>query len=485
MSNNLVRKNTVLNIIKSICTVVFPLITFPYISRTLLADGVGKINFGNSVVSYFSLFASLGVATYALKECAQNRNRREDLSKTASEIFSINMTSTILSYVVLVLLLVFARPLHNYRFLIVIQSTGILFNTLGAEWINSAMEDFTYITLRSIFFQGLSIVLMFIFVHRPEDYMRYAIITVLSASGGNIVNILYRRKFCKIHFTIKMNLKKHLPPIILFFSMVLAQQIYVNSDITILGLYKGDHEVGLYSTSVKIYNIVNTIIASVSTVVWPQIAEAYKKNRQEDVNRLAKYSLNFILTFGMPCIVGINMVAKEIILLIAGNEYVGATMSLHILTIALLFSFIGGWIGSTMFLPNNNETVCLIASVVAAIVNIVLNLIFIPFWGLNAAAMTTAVAEGISLIILLFHYDKKMKITGIYEMLKGPALGVAFIVLSSIIVKKCLDDSIQICILTIIISAIEYFGILILTKDKFFMGYIMPIINKLKGVNKE
>lgn len=167
MSNNLVRKNTVLNIIKSICTVVFPLITFPYISRTLLADGVGKINFGNSVVSYFFLFASLGVATYALKECAQNRNRREDLSKTASEIFSINMTSTILSYVVLVLLLVFARPLHNYRFLIVIQSTGILFNTLGAEWINSAMEDFTYITLRSIFFQGLSIVLMFIFVHRP------------------------------------------------------------------------------------------------------------------------------------------------------------------------------------------------------------------------------------------------------------------------------------------------------------------------------
>lgn len=480
MSKNLVRRNTVLNIIKSICAVVFPLITFPYISRTLLADGVGKVNFGNSIVSYFSLFASLGVATYALKECAQNRINREDLSKTASEIFSINMCSTILSYFVLILFLIFVRPLYKYRVLIVIQSSVILFNTLGADWINSAMEDFTYITIRSIFFQGLSIVLMFIFVHRPEDYIRYAIITVLSASGGNIINIFYRKKYCDIYFTLKMNLKKHLPAIFMFFSMILAQQIYVNSDITILGLCRGDYEVGLYSTSVKIYNIVNTVIASVSTVVWPQIAEAYKMNRLVDVNRLARYSLNFIFAFGLPCIVGINVVAKEIIFLIAGNEYVGATLSLQILTIALFFSFLGGWLGSVMFLPNNKECICLIASVAAAIVNIILNLIFIPFFGLNAAAITTAIAEGVSLVILFVHYDKRMKINGIHKMLKGPIMGGAFIVASSVVVRMCFKNSYQICILTMIISTIGYFGILILTKDEFFMGYIKPILKKLK-----
>ena len=275
-------------------------------------------------------------------------------------------------------------------------------------------------------------------------------------------------------------MKKHLPPIVLFFSMILAQQIYVNSDITILGLYKGDYEVGLYSTSVKIYNIVNSIIASVSTVVWPQITEAYKKGSQSDVNRLSKYSLNFILVFGIPCIVGINVIAKEIILLIAGKEYVGATMSLHILTVALLFSFLGGWIGSSMFLPNNKEGVCLIASSVAAIVNIVLNLIFIPFFGLNAAAMTTAVAEGASLIILLLHFDKNMKIDGIHEMLEGPVLGALFIIVSSLGIRVLFDNSIFVCILTIIMSVLGYFGILILIKDKFFMGYINPIINKLK-----
>lgn len=486
MSSSLVKRNTILNIIRSICTVVFPLITFPYISRTLLADGVGKINFGNSIVSYFSLFASLGITTYALKECARNRNSRESLSITASEIFSINVCSTLLSYAILALFIIFAKPLYNYRSLIVIQSTAILFNTLGAEWINSAMEDFAYITFRSVFFQGLSIVLMFIFVHQPEDYMRYAAITVLSACGSNIVNVFYRKKFCDIYFTFRMNVKKHLPPILLFFSMVLAQQVYVNSDITILGLYKSDYEVGLYSTSVKIYNIVNSVVASVSTVVWPQIAEAYKRGRQSDVNRLSKYSLNFIFVLGLPSIVGINVIAKELILLIAGEEYVGATMSLHILTVALLFSFLGGWIGSTMFLPNSKESICLIASTVAAVVNIVLNLVFIPFFGLNAAAATTAIAEGVSLIFLLLHFDKNMKIDGIYEMLEGPVLGSAFIIASSVVIRIFFDAPILICILTMFSSVVGYFGVLVFVKDTFLMGYINPIVRKLKkGVNKK
>ena len=480
MSNNSVKKNTVLNVIKAICSIIFPLITFPYISRTLLTENVGKINFGNSIVNYFALAASLGITTYALKECSRNRNNREDLSKVSSEIFSINICSTVISYFALAVTLIFGRSLSNYRVLIIIQSSAILFTTLGADWINSAMEDFQYITIRSVGVQILSIILMFIFIHRPADYVKYALITVLSSSGGNILNIFYRKKYCDTRFTFHMNLRKHLPPIVLFFSMILAQQIYVNSDITILGLVKGDFEVGLYSTSVKIYNIVNSIIASVSTVVWPQIAEAYKKHSQQDVNRLAKYSLNFILVFGLPCIVGINMVARELILMIAGEEYVGATMSLQILTIALFFSFIGGWLGSTNYLPNGRESICLFSSTCAAITNLVLNLITIPLWGLNAAAMTTVIAEGLSLIILFVKYDKNMKISGLFGMLKGPILGCFLIIIASLVVRFFIMNSMLICLLSVVISVVCYFGILLLTKDEFFLGYVEPIIRKFK-----
>lgn len=266
--------------------------------------------------------------------------------------------------------------------------------------------------------------------------------------------------------------------------MILAQQIYVNSDITILGLVRGDFEVGLYSTSVKIYNMINVVIASVTTVIWPQIAEAYKNHNQDDINRLAKYSLNFIMALGLPCIVGVNVIAKEVILLIAGKEYLKATTSLHILTIALLFSFIGGWVGNTNFLPNGKEKICLIASLCAAITNLVLNLMLIPIWGLNAAALTTAIAEGVSLIVLFANYDKNMRIVGLIKMLKGPLLGSFLIIVASMIARLCSSKGIVVCSITVTLGVFGYFGALLLVKDEFLLAYIFGFMSKLKRGEK-
>lgn len=481
MENNLIKKNTVLNIIKSASSIIFPVVTFSYISRILMTESVGKINFGNSIVNYFTLLASLGISTYAIKECSRNRDNKKNLSQCASEIFSINICSTLISYIILILTLLMFKKLDNYRELILIQSSAILFTTIGADWINSAMEDFKYITIRSICFQIVSLVLMFIFIHQPGDYLKYAAITVLATSGSNILNIFYRKKYCNIRFTFQMNLKKHFPPIMMFFSMIIAQQIYVNSDITILGLYRGDFEVGLYSTSVKIYTIVNTIIASVSTVVWPQIAEAYKNEKQEDVNRLSKYSLGFILTFGLPAIVGINLISEEIILLIAGPEYINATSSLHILTIALFFSFIGGWMGSTNFLPNGKEKICVLASCCSAIINIFLNLFMIPYLGLNGAAITTAISECCAFIILSIKFDRKLKINGLKEMIFKPLVGCFIISLVSIIIRIFVINKMIICVLTILLSILIYPCCLFILKDEFFMGYIDPILKKFKS----
>lgn len=481
MENNLIKKNTVLNIIKSASSIIFPVVTFSYISRILMTESVGKINFGNSIVSYFTLLASLGIPTYAIKECSRNRDNIKKLSQCASEIFSINICSTLISYIILIFTLLMFKKLGNYRELILIQSSAILFTTIGADWINSAMEDFNYITIRSICFQIVSLVLMFIFIHQPEDYLKYAVITVLATSGSNIMNIFYRRKYCNIRFTFRMNIKKHFPPILMFFSMIIAQQIYVNSDITILGLYRGDFEVGLYSTSVKIYTIVNTIIASVSTVVWPQIAEAYKNGKQEDINRLSKYSLGFILTFGLPAIVGINLISEEIILFIAGPEYIDATLSLRILTIALFFSFIGGWMGSTNFLPNGKEKICLLASCCSAIINISLNLFMIPYLGLNGAAITTAISECCAFIILSIKFDRKLKINGLKEMIYKPLVGCFIMSLVSIIIRIFVANKMIICVLTILLNILIYLCCLFILKDEFFMGYVDPIIKKLKS----
>lgn len=476
-----VKKNTIFNAIKSLFSIIYPLITFPYISRVLLTENVGKINFSNSIVSYFSLIASLGITTYAVRECSKYKGKQKELDDVASQILSINIWSTVIAYVSLAVILVAARPLDNYRTLIVIQSSTILFKTIGADWLNTAMEDFQFITIRTMGMQIFSLILMFIFVKRPEDYITYALISVVASSGADIINVFYRRRYCKARFVLHIDWKKNLPPILLLFSLILSQTIYTSSDITILGLYKGDFQVGLYSTSVKIYNIVNTVVASVAWVVMPQLSSCFAKKDYEKINALLKYSLNFIIVLGLPCVVGLNVITKEIILLIAGKSYLGAELSLRILTISLAFSFIGGWIGNMIMLPSGKEKICLKSSCVSAITNIVLNLILIPNWGLNAAAVTTAISEFLGILITRPYIDEKIKIERIGKMIAAPLAGSVAIIMVSILVRFLFESAYVVAILTIVLSAITYLVVLILMKNEFALNFIRPIFYKLKG----
>ena len=481
MSKNSVNQNTIFNTLKSVFGVIYPLITFPYISRVLMTDNVGKINFGNSIVSYVSLIASLGVTTYAIRECSKVRENKDELSKTSSQILSINIMSTLVAYIALAIVLIFAKPLENYRLLICIQSMTVLFATLGADWLNTAMEDFKFIAIRTILMQVLSLILMFIFVHRPEDYIVFAIISVVASSGANIVNIYYRRRYCKTRFTWDMDLKRHLPKILLLFSLILSQTIYVNSDMTILGLMKGDHEVGLYSTSVKMYQIVNTTIASITWVVMPKLSYNFARKDYAEINRLLKYALNFIVVLGIPSICGLEIIAPQIVVTIAGEAYADAALSLRILGFAMLCSFFAGWVGNMTRLPSGKEALSLKISSVSALLNIVLNFILIPKWGLNAAAFTTAVSELFGLVWGFILIDKNIKIDGLKQMFFGPVIGGLGILGIGWIVQRIIDRAWMVSIVAIGASVIWYLLVMIISKNEFFMGFVKPVLNKIRG----
>ena len=467
-----VKTNTIYNAIKAVSAVIFPLISFPYVSHVLLTEGVGKVNFGNSIISYFTLIASLGITTYAVRECAKVRQDAGKLSTTSSQLFSINILTTLVSYVLLALTLLFARPLKEYRLLIVVQSTVILFTTLGADWLNTAMEDFKFITLRTVFFQALSLVLMFLFVRKPEDYMLFAVISVVSSSGANIINMFYRRRYCRVRFVTKMDLRRHMPPILLMFSLALTQTIYVNSDVTILGLFHGDHEVGLYSTAVKIYTIVNTTIASVAFVLMPKLSYWFAEKNYEEVNKLLHHGLNFILVLGLPCIVGLNAITVEIIQVMAGPEYLGAVPAMHVLTIALLMSFLGGFIGNLILLPSGREKICLRTSLVSAIANIVLNLIFIPMFGGVAAAATTATAETLGFVINIFHVEKQIKLGSMRKILLAPIVGCIAMLAALAAVVYFVEHLALRVVLGIGVSMVVYLAVLILMKHEFTLGML-------------
>lgn len=474
-----IKHNSIFNFIKTFSQFIFPLITFPYISRVLGAESIGKYNFSNSVVSYVSMIATLGISSYAVRECSKVKQNRTEYEKTASEIFSINIITTVIAYIILFLLLSFSESLHSYNKLIIILSTTIIFNTFGAEWINNVHEDFKFITIRSISFQILAFVLMLLFVRNQSDYINYAWISLLSTSGANLINVFYRRKYGKIRFTFNINLQVHFKPIVYLFAIYISQQIYVNSDITILGLYKGDTSVGIYSTSVKIYNIVNAMICSICMVVIPQISYLFEKKEYNSISKLFNYALNFIVVLGLPAITRINMLCPEIISCLAGNEYLAATSSLRILTIALIFSLLGGLIGNVTIIPAGREKICFFQGIVAATINILFNVVLIPSFGINAAASTTAIAEGVSFVILAINFDKRIRIKSIKKILFGPLLGSMLIICVILFTRYLIHNSILVILVSVTMSMIMYLIVQILVKNEFVYEFLKIERNKI------
>ena len=275
--------NAVLSAIKTALGIVFPLITFPYATRILGVDNIGKFNFSSSVVSYTALFAAVGVRMYAIRECSMVRDDKEQVNSIASALFSINFGATVLAYAGLFVLCLFVPKLNAYWPLICVLSLEILFTTIGCEWVYSVYEDYLYVTIRSLCVHTLSLVLLFCFVHTADDLMNYTIVSTVAVCGANLANVIGRRKYCRIRLTPHVDLKKHLPPIMVFFLNAVSTTIYVNSDVLILGFMTSDTFVGLYTVAARIYTIIKNILAAVITVSVPRLSAYWSENNAEKV----------------------------------------------------------------------------------------------------------------------------------------------------------------------------------------------------------
>lgn len=472
MNKKSLKLNTILNIIKTISSMCFPLITFPYISRVIQSTNYGKVNFGNSIISYFSLIAAFGIITYAIREGAGKRNNKKEFICFANQIFTINIITTIISYIMLIVLYILWPKLHDYSLLLFVQSFSIIFTTIGIEWIYSIHEDYFYITVRSILVQVLSLISLFIFVKQPSDYIIYAGISVFANGGANIFNFWHAsKKYCTLHLTKNIDFVKHIKPMAIIFFSNVAISFYANSDITILGILKDDYTVGIYSFSVKIYTIIKQLISSILVVVLPRLS-FYKANYLEKYNLLLNNIKKIMLIIIVPTTIWCILLSSEIILILSGQEYLKAQSSLSILCLAFIISAYSTIYGNGVLLLNKEEKKIFLSTIIGGVTNVVLNILLIPKFAENAAAFTTIISE---LIVLIINYKNakkyiisdKSKINIIVRIL----IGVSLMIVLCIVIKQLNWKSILTLITSVISSAILY-GIIMIYKN--------PLLNEIK-----
>jgi O-antigen/teichoic acid export membrane protein len=292
--------NFIMNAMLTMSSFIFPLITFPYVTRVLGPAGYGKVSFATSLIAYFMIFAQLGIPTYGVRACAKVRDDKRMLTKTAHELLIINLVMSALSYAVLALALIFVPRLREDRLLYIVVSLTIVFTTIGMEWLYKALEQYTYITVRSLIFKVVALVAMFYLVRAEDDYVIYGGITILASSASYLMNFFHARKYISLRPMGGYNFKPHLKAVAIFFAMACATTIYTNLDTVMLGFMKTNDDVGFYNAAVRIKTILVSIVTSLGTVLLPRASYYVEHGQMEEFRRVSRKALNFVIMAATP-----------------------------------------------------------------------------------------------------------------------------------------------------------------------------------------
>ena len=460
---------------------IFPLITFPYISRVLLPAGTGKVQFATSIIAYFSIFAQLGIPTYGIRACAKVRDNKEELTRTAHELLIINLIMSVIAYIALAIALIVVPKFQEIRALIIVVSLTIILNSIGMEWLYKALEQYTYITIRSLVFKVIAIVAMFLLIHDESDYVIYGGISIFAASASNILNLMNAHKYIGFRPVGNYNLRKHLKPVAVFFAMACATTIYTNLDNVMLGLMATDVNVGYYGASVKIKTILISVVTSLGTVLLPRASYYVEHKNMEEFRRITQKALSFVMILAVPLSVYFILFAKEGVLLLSGSAYYGSITPMRIIMPTLFLIGITNILGIQILVPTGREKTVLYSEIAGAVIDIIINAILIPKMQSAGAAIGTLIAE---FVVLLVQYrtlrgEMRETVLGIhyFNICFGVLLGTA----ASIWIKALSLGN----FITLAIAAILFFGVyglfLVLRKETMVTDILGQIINKVKN----
>lgn len=479
MKQKSLKLNFIMNAILTMSSFIFPLITFPYVSRILQPSGNGKVNFMFSVVTYFNMFAQLGIPTYGIRACAAVRDDKEKLTRTVHELLFINIITTLLTYIVFAFAVVFVPRLHQDKALAIIMSFTIILTTIGVEWLYKALEQYTYITVRSIIFKAISVVAMFLLVHAKSDYVIYGAITTFASGASYILNIINAHKYIGLKPIGQYNCKRHIKPVLIFFAMSIATTIYTNLDSVMLGFMKTDADVGYYSAAVKIKTILVSLVTSLGTVLLPRAAYYIEKGETEEFTKLSRKAMNFVILSAVPMTIYFMMFAKNGIFFLSGSAYAGSIIPMQIIMPTLLFIGISNLTGMQILVPLDQENAVLISTIIGAITDLIINVLLIPKMASAGAAIGTLAAEFCvtfyQYMIVRKHVPHLFENITLWKVLLANGLAV----LASFKISSLHFGNFVI----LVISAIIFFGIylvvLLLTKEPLTTEITGQMLNKI------
>ncbi|MGX7393441.1 flippase [Carnobacterium mobile] len=474
-------KNVIFNSIYTGLNILFPLITAPYVSRVLGASNLGLVNFAASFVNWFVIIAAFGTATYGVREIAKNKNDQSALNKVFSEIMIINTIMSLLMFFIYIVIILYMTRFQSDLTLYGIMSLTLLLNMFSIDWFYQGLEEYGYITIRNVMFKVISIISIFIFIRNSQDYTIYGLISILATSLSGILNVIYSRKFVKFSFK-NVALLKHIPRLSIFFSLTLIVSLYTNLDQTLLGLLSTSAAVAYMNRSKTITAAAKALATSISNVTLPR-ASYYMNTDKKKFADLINVVPNFILWITIPLTIGIMFLSSNIMYILGGNQFIGATSLLQIISPIIILGPLSSFLQNQFLVPTGNERYGLVAAILTSILSVLLNIVLIPRYSFNGAAVTSVVSELFAVLSRIFIIKELIQYKDINIVNKNfykycfsaLVMGLIIFLIKSIIINPFVE-----LLLSALFGASVYFIMLFLLKEEVTFLLVGKLKEKVK-----
>ena len=389
------RKNVFYNVLLAITQVLFPLITFPYLARTLGPEHLGVLNFAESFARYFVLLAALGIPIYGVREIAKVARDSSQLTKNFTEIFLINAIGTLLLSLVF-LAFIFALPQLSAEKPLFYWALGyFVLQVFQLEWFFSGMNQFKFIAIRSLIIRLCFIAVVFLFIRKPTDYINYFLMQV----GLTIVLALFNIRRLRSLLAFKdlafkdLEFKKHLKPMALLFLTIFTISVYFSLDTILLGFLADNESVGYYSSALKLNRLLIGVLSAISAAMFPGLVSLYHQGKKVAFVLIIKQCVFVLVSLALPLGLGIIRCAPEIIHILLGNNFDRAILPLQITAPLILIISLSGIFGFQILSAVGKDKSILFSALIGMFISIILAIQLVPFYKENGAAITILLTE--------------------------------------------------------------------------------------------
>ena len=396
-----IKFNFVMNFLTTGFSLVFPLITFPYVTRVLGVSAYGDYEFANSCSSFFLLFAQLGIGLYGTRECAKVRDNKSLLAKTTKELFFITATSAAITCLFYILIVFVLPSFRSRALLLLICGMNIPFTILGVSWYFSATEQFGYIAVRTLFVRLIVLLGMFLFVRSSSDCYIWATISVVANSGAYLMNYIKMRSELNWKNVGKLSLCRHIKPLLHFFLAMASISLYSSFSSVLLGVLSTSKEVGFFAAALKIKNVLVAVMSSLTGVLISRSSYYIGHNDTDSYVNIVNKSVHFALT--VVCFLAgvLAIFATPVVLFLAGDEYGAAVLPTQLMMVAAIAIGMSSITANEILTPLGEENHLTKSYVISGVVGVVMNIALIPSFGSVGAAIATLVSESLVFLIQL------------------------------------------------------------------------------------